>query len=128
MQLFRVLLIILLFSNLVFGQSGNTLDRTKLALKGGNSQILGQMMGEKVQLGFDGEAQSLGPREAEAKMDAFFKKFQVVDLLQLFQGQSKDGKQYFIGVLKTKNGDFRVSVYWVDSPKTRLLSLDFSKE
>lgn len=110
------------------GQSGTILERTKLALKSSNSQQLGQLMGEKIQLGFDGEANSISAREAEKRIDAFFKSNPIVELSQLFQGQSKDGKQYFIGILKTKKGDFRVSVYWTETPKVQLLSFDFSKE
>lgn len=110
------------------GQSGTILERTKLALKSSNSQQLGQLMGEKIQLGFDGEANSIPAREAEKRIDAFFKSNPIVELSQLFQGQSKDGKQYFIGILKTKNGEFRVSVYWAETPKVQLLSFDFSKE
>lgn len=124
-----VLVVLSLFWILVANaQTGSILERTKLALKSANSQQLGQLMGEKITLGFDGEAGSLAAREAEKRMDSFFKSHPVVDLSQLFQGQSKDGKQYFIGVLKTKGGDYRVSVYWVEAPKVQLLSIDFSKE
>lgn len=123
-----LLLGFLVLETMAFAQPGNTLERTKLALKTGNSQLLGQMMGEKIQLGFDGEAQSMASKEGEKRIDAFFKSNPVSDLSQLFQGQSKDGKQYFIGVIKTKTGNFRVSVYWVESPIAQMLSLDFSKE
>lgn len=122
------LLIVSVWIQGLVAQTGSVLERTKLALKSGNAQQLGQMMGEKIQLGFDGEATALGAKEGERKMDGFFKTNPTSDLSQLFQGQSKDGKQYFIGVLKTKNGNFRVSVYWVESPSVKLLSIDFSKE
>lgn len=127
----RYFLILLLFSftlTNLSAQSGTPLERTKLALKSGSTQQLSQMMGEKLQLGFEGEATSFLAANAEKRLATFFQTNPVSDLSQLFQGQSKDGKQYFIGVLKTKNGDFRVSVYWVESPKVVLLSLDFSKE
>lgn len=121
-------LVFIVVGTLAFAQPASTLERTKLALKTGNSQLLGQMMGEKIQLGFDGEAQSLAAKEGEKRIDAFFKSNPVSELSQLFQGQSKDGKQYFIGVIKTRTGSFRVSVYWVESPKAQMLSIDFSKE
>jgi len=110
------------------GQSGNFLDRTKLALKSGNSQKLSQLMGEKVQIGFEGESAMLAQKDAENKLTIFFKTNPPTEVSQLFQGQSKDGKQYFIGKLKSVNGEFRVSVYWSETTNNQMISIDISKE
>jgi len=117
-----------LLSGVAFGQSSSVLERTKLALKSGNSQQMGQMMADKIQYGYEGEAKVMTTKEAVTQLAGFYKSNPVAELTQLFQGQSKDGKQYFIGLLKTRNGIFRCSVYWIESPKSQILSMDISKE
>jgi hypothetical protein len=119
---------VVLFTGLAPVISQSFLDRTKLALKTGNSQKILQMMGDKLQFGFEGEASMMGSKEAGAKLAAFFKVHPPSDLSSIFQGQSKDGRQYFIGTLKSASGDYRVSVYWAEQPREQILSIDFSKE
>jgi hypothetical protein len=104
------------------------LERTKLAFKTGNSQKILQMMGGKLQFGYEGESAMVSAQEAGARLTTFFKTNPPSDLQVLFQGQSKDGRQYFIGSLKTPGGNYRVSVYWAEAPKEQILSLDLSKE
>ena len=122
------LLFLLFFVPMVQAQTPSALDRTKLALKSGNSQQMALMMAEKLQFGFEGEGVFMPSKTAESQLMNFYKSHPVTELSQLFQGQSKDGKQYFIGLLKTKNGNFRASVYWVEVPKVQIMSIDFSKE
>lgn len=85
-------------------------------------------MGDKLQFGFEGEATMLTSKEAGSRLTTFFKSNTPSDVSPLFQGQSKDGRQYFIGILKTSTGEYRVSVYWSVSPKEQILTLDISKE
>jgi hypothetical protein len=124
---------LLLFYTLVLtitssAQTGSFLDRTKLALKSGSSQKLSQLMAEKVQMGFEGESAMLTQKDAENKLTNFFKSNIPTDISQLFQGQSKDGKQYFICKLKSSGGEFRVSVYWSETPRNQMISIDISRE
>ena len=109
-------------------QTGSFLERTKLALKSGNAQKLSQLMGEKVQMGFEGESAMLSHKEAKAKLVSFFRSNPPTDIVQLFQGQSKDGKQYFIGKLKSSGLEFRISVYWSETPKNEMISMDITRE
>lgn len=83
-------------------------------------------MAEKIQFGMDGEANTLKVSEAEKKLADFFKSHAPSDLSQLFEGKSKDGKKYFIGDLATKNGTFRISVYWNEAVQPKLISIDIS--
>ena len=119
---------ILLFFSVAQAQTSTILERTKLALKAGNAKSLSAMFAPKVQIGFDGEADVISAAEAESKVDKFFKTQLPTQLEGLFQGLSKDGKQYFIGKLSTKTGSYRVSVYWTETPTTAIQSVDFSKE
>ena len=85
-------------------------------------------MGDKLQFGFEGEATMMSSKEAGNRLTAFFKSSLPSDVSPLFQGQSKDGRQYFIGILKTSSGEYRVSVYWSVAPKEQILTFDISKE
>lgn len=85
-------------------------------------------MGDKLQFGFEGEATMMTSKEAGNRLAAFFKSNVPSDVSPLFQGQSKDGRQYFIGILKTPSGEFRVSVYWTEAPKEQILTFDITKE
>ena len=112
----------------VTGISQSFLEKTKLALKTGNSQKIIQMMGDKLQFGFEGEAAMMSSRDAGSRLTTFFKTNPPTEISPLFQGQSKDGRQYFIGILKAPTGEFRVSVYWTEQPKEQILTFDISKE
>jgi hypothetical protein len=125
----QAFLVLLFWTNLLaHGQNDSFLERTKLALKSGNSQKLAELMAEKIQFGNDGEAETLKNTEAEKELNQFFKNHLPSDLTQLFEGKSKDGKKYFIGKLSTKSGNYRVSVYWKETPQPRLISIDISPE
>lgn len=110
------------------GKAQSFLEKTKLALKSGNSQKIIQMMGDKLQFGFEGEATMMTSKEAGNRLATFFKSNTPSDVSPLFQGQSKDGRQYFIGILRTPTGEYRVSVYWSVLPKEQILTFDISKE
>ena len=128
MKIRHLSVFLLLLVVVAAGQPGSMLERTKLALKSGNSQQLGQMMADQIGFGFEGESTQQPSKEAVAQLHAFFRTNPVSDLAQLFQGQSKDGKQYFIGQLKAKSATYRVSVYWVEVPRNQILSIDITKE
>ena len=119
---------ILFFFVAAQAQTSTFLDRTKLALKAGNAKSLSALFAPKDQIGFDGEADVISATEAEIKIDKFFKTEAPTQLESLFQGLSKDGKQYFIGKLTTKTASYRVSVYWTEAPTSAIQSVDFSKE
>ncbi len=85
-------------------------------------------MAEKIQFGLDGEASTKKNTEAEKELQQFFKNHIPSDLTLLFEGQSKDGKKYYIGKLTTKNGTYRVSVFWNETPQPKLISIDISSE
>ena len=112
----------------VQAQSSTLLERTKLALKAGNAKSLSTLFAPKVQIGFDGEADLISAKQAEIKIENFFKGQTPTQLESLFQGLSKDGKQYFIGKLTTKTTCYRVSIYWTEAPTSAIQSVDFSME
>lgn len=103
-------------------------EKAKLALKSGDSQKILPLLSEKLQFSMEGEGAMVSSREAASKLAQFFKTNPPSDLSVLFQGQSKDGRQYFIGLLKSPGGNYRISVYWSAQSKEQILSLDISKE
>jgi len=128
MKIKLLIFLLIICSKTAICQSGTFLERAKLGLKSGNTQKLIQLIGEKVQFGMEGEGSMVSRKVAESKLNNFFQTSAPQEIAQLFQGQSKDGKQYFIGRLTTKKGDFRVSIYWTESPVNQMISIDISKE
>ena len=128
MKLFSTftLILLLLFQWQLSAQSMP--EKAKLAFKSGDSQKILPLLAEKLQFSLEGEGAMITSREAAAKLSQFFKSNMPSDLSSLFQGQSKDGRQYFIGLLKTSGGDYRISVYWSALSKDQILSLDISRE
>lgn len=103
-------------------------EKAKLALKSGDSQKILPLLAEKLQFSLEGEGAMMSSKDATARLAQFFKGNVPSDLQVLFQGQSKDGRQYFIGLLKSSGGNYRISVYWSAQNKDQILSLDISKE
>jgi hypothetical protein len=110
------------------GHAQSMPEKAKLALKSGDSQKILPLLAEKLQFSLEGEGAMVSAKEASSKLSQFFKANSPSDLQVLFQGQSKDGRQYFIGLLKSTGGNYRISVYWSAQSKDQILSLDISKE
>jgi len=104
-------------------------ERTKLALKSGDSQKLGRICATKVEFGLEGDAQEVQGSEVAGKLAGFFRDNPPVDASVLFQGKSKDGRKYLICRLNTKNGGvFRFSFYWKEAAVEALEVIDISRE
>ena len=104
-------------------------ERTKLALKSGDSQKLGRICATKVEFGLEGDAQEILGSEVAGKLAGFFRENPPVDASVLFQGKSKDGRKYLICRLNCKNGGvFRFSFYWKEAQVEALEVIDISRE
>lgn len=104
-------------------------ERTKLALKSGDSQKLGRICATKVEFGLEGDAKEILGSEVAGKLAVFFRDNPPVEASVLFQGKSKDGRKYLICRLNTKNGGvFRFSFYWKEAAVEALEVIDISRE
>jgi hypothetical protein len=104
-------------------------ERTKIALKAGDSQKLSRNCAEKVELGREGDAEVLNPQKAGDLLAQFFQANPPSDAVVHFQGKGKDGKKYLICKYKSKNGSaFRFSFYWKERLPELFESIDISKD
>lgn len=104
-------------------------ERTKLALKSGDSQKLIRICAEKVEYGLEGDAESIPAGKAAEKLVQFFRENPPADAAIHFQGKSKDGRKYMICKYKSRTGAaFRFSFYWKEKVPELLESIDISSE
>ncbi len=83
-------------------------------------------MASEAELSFEGEGARVGPKDAGSILSRFFRDNPPADFTILYQGQSRDNRQYLVGSLKTRSGLYRVTVYWVVLPREEILSIDIS--
>lgn len=104
-------------------------ERTKLALKSGDSQKLSRFCAEKVEYGEEGDAETIASVKVSERLEKFFRENPPSDASIHFQGKSKDGRKYMICRYKSRNGaGFRFSFYWKEKVPELLESIDISKE
>jgi hypothetical protein len=128
MKIKRLLFLSLFLPVLSFAQTDFT-ERTKLALKSGDSQKLSRFCAEKVEFGKEGDAESMAVGKVSEELGQFFKENPPADASIHFQGKSKDGRKYLICRYKSKNGSgYRFSFYWKEKVPELLESIDISRE
>jgi|GEM_PF-4919601 hypothetical protein len=125
----KLILPAVLFIPLISFSQSDFPERTKLALKSGDSQKLSRFCAEKVEFGREGDAESMAALKAGDQLSLFFRENPPADASIHFQGKSKDGRKYMICRYKSKNGqNFRFSFYWKEKMPEMLESIDISKE
>ena len=113
---------------LLFSQNDFS-ERTKLALKSGDSQKLSRFCAEKVEYGKEGDAETMAVAKVGEELGQFFKENPPADASIHFQGKSKDGRKYMICRYKSKNGTgYRFSFFWKEKVPELLESIDISRE
>lgn len=83
-------------------------------------------MASQPELSFDGEGSRVSRQDAGAILSRFFRENPPADFTLLYQGQSRDYRQFMVGTLKTRSASYRVTVYWIAQPREEILSIDFS--
>ena len=129
-MMIRQLLFLLLLTipGFLFAQSDFS-ERTKLALKSGDSQKLGRFCAEKVEYGLEGDAEAMTASSVTDQLTRFFRENPPQDASIHFQGKSRDGRKYMICRYRSRNGSgFRFSFYWKEKLPEALESIDISKE
>lgn len=129
--LLRLLLLGWLFvlgANAAQAQSDN-LGAVRSALRNGSSRELSQYFAPSIEVGFDGEKQSLNSTQAEIVVKDFFAKNTPSSFEFIHQGESKEGIQYAIGRYSGRNGTYRVFVKLKPSRGAPVIdTMDFTKE
>lgn len=81
------------------------------ALKKGDPQGLDRYLGEKVSVIIQKQTSDLDKTAAYATLETFFTSNPVKGFEVRHEGQ-REGSSFFVGVLKTDNGDFRVNCFF----------------
>jgi hypothetical protein len=123
-----ILILTLWFNGKAIAQSDFP-ERTKLALKAGDSQKLSRNCAEKIEFGIEGDAESINSQAAGERLSKFFRENPPVDANVQFQGKGKDGRKYMVCKYKTKSGSaFRISFYWKEKLPEQFEAIDISRD
>ncbi len=86
-------------------------DQVMLAMKTGNSRDLATHFIPNIDLTVKDNADVYSKAQAEQILRKFFNDHPPVDMVIEHSGVSKFGDKYFIGILRTRNGYFRVTFF-----------------
>ncbi len=86
------------------------IDDIVAALKSGNVTLMAKYFDNTVEITLPDKSNSYSKNQAEVVLKDFFTLHQVKGFEVLHKGENA-GSQYCIGVLQTKNGSFRTTVY-----------------
>jgi hypothetical protein len=86
-------------------------DKVVLAMKTGNSRDLAALFIPNIDLTVKETADVYSRAQAEQILRKFFNDHPPVDLVVEHSGVSKFGDKYFIGILRTRSGYFRVTFF-----------------
>ena len=107
------LLLLLAFLLPVAGASAQDVvrDRVLQAMRTGNSKELVNLFIPNIDLTVKETSDVYSKAQAEQILRKFFNDHQPVDMVIEHSGVSKFGDRYFIGILRTRNGFFRVTFF-----------------
>lgn len=86
-------------------------DRVLQAMRTGNSKELVNLFIPNIDLTVKETSDVYSKAQAEQILRKFFNDHQPVDMVIEHSGVSKFGDRYFIGILRTRNGFFRVTFF-----------------
>ncbi len=110
MKRWSIFLFSILFSVGLFSQAPVE-DQVVSALKSGNSKELAKTFIPNLDLTVKGAGDVYSKAQAEQILRKFFDEHPPVDMVIEHSGVSKFGDKYFIGILRSKNGYFRVTFF-----------------
>ena len=93
-------------------------DQVVAAMKAGNSKDLAVLFIPNIDLTVLDAADVYSKAQAEQILRKFFNEHVPVDLVIEHSGVSKFGDKYFIGILRTRSGYFRVTFFLKKSGET----------
>ena len=92
-------------------KSGPELNDIISALKSGNAGQLAKYFDSRVDISLPGKSDNYSRTQAEMIIKNFFETNPVRSFQVQFTGDNPDGSQYCTGTLKTKNGNFRTTLF-----------------
>ena len=88
-----------------------TRDKVVLAMKTGNAKELAEQFIPNIDLTIKETSEVYSKAQAEQIIRKFFNDHAPVDMVIEHSGVSKFGDKYYIGILRTRNGYFRVTFF-----------------
>ena len=88
-----------------------TRDKVALAMKTGNAKELAEQFIPNIDLTVKETSEVYSKAQAEQIIRKFFNDHPPVDMVIEHSGVSKFGDKYYIGILRTRNGYFRVTFF-----------------
>lgn len=88
-----------------------TRDKVVLAMKTGNAKELAEQFIPNIDLTVKETSEVYSKAQAEQIIRKFFNDHPPVDMVIEHSGVSKFGDKYYIGILRTRNGYFRVTFF-----------------
>lgn len=104
---------LLLVSSFLFSSfvSGPEIDDIIAALRSGNATQIAKYFDSRVDISLPGKSDNYSRTQAEMILRDFFS----INTVRSFQvkhtGDNKDGSKYCTGILQTKNGNYRVTLF-----------------
>ncbi len=105
-----LLSVTMLFSSFTAPASDVEMDSVVIALKSGNANLLSRFFDSRVDISLPDKSDNYSRSQAEMVMKDFFVSNGVVSFELKHRGENNGGK-YCIGVLMTKNGGYRTTLF-----------------
>ena len=118
-RFFTLLILPLLFSAAVFAQQAE-LDSIIAGLRTGNAEELSKYFDNSVELTLPDKSNSYSKSQATLVLKNFFSNIQVKRFDIIHKGVNT-GAQYCIGILVTKSGEFRATIFLKQKGDTQVL-------
>jgi hypothetical protein len=117
----RCLLLLIPFFLSSFTTPGSELDDIIAALRSGDAAQLAKYFDSRVDISLPGKSDNYSRTQAQMIIKDFFS----IHTVRAFQikhtGDNKDGSKYCTGILQTKNGNYRVTLFMKQKGDKQLL-------
>ena len=120
-------LIYVLTSVILCSFTSLSVDDVVMAMKNGNASQVSRFFDNTVEITFPDKSNSYSKSQAELVLKDFFNTNGVKSFMVIHRGDNENS-QYCIGILQTKNGEFRTTFYLKQKGERQLLQeLRFEK-
>jgi hypothetical protein len=106
----KLIIILTGFMMLSSFSNGQLIDEVITSLKSGKAEQLSSLFDNTIEIGLPESNNSYSKNQATAVIKDFFVQHQVKSFELLHKGEN-GGSQFCIGMLNTKNGSFRTTIY-----------------
>ena len=123
---FRALLYLLLISQFAFAQEVNV--RIMEGFKNGDAALIATYLSPVVDYMGPNKESQLTANQTKAELSSFFNSHKATSFVMKHKGKSPSGNAYFIGVLSTNNGTYRVYLLFPEKTKEKISEIRIEKD